>query len=277
MFFRARSALAAGVIVFACATSARADTLTVRLSDGSIYSGEIVEKVPNDHVTIKLATGEIRRFEWTSILPSLVPDTTAPAAPPAARAESPVAMVSPEAPESTRHIEVASDAPGVLLVKVQSLPLTNLNFDNRFIPGLRERETPVCYTPCVADVDTSAMYYVRGAYITSSERFAIPTGAATRLSVRTGSSAVGAAGGWSLGVGILSFLFGAVATPVAFVNQGAGSLDGWQTAGLTTLIGGGALILLGAAFLAADSTHVSLEGVDIADQRGRGPASGVTF
>ena len=39
----------------------------VRLPNGSIYRGELVELVPDDHITIRLATGAVKRFDWASI------------------------------------------------------------------------------------------------------------------------------------------------------------------------------------------------------------------
>jgi len=41
--------------------------LTVHTGDGSVYHGEIVEKVNGDHVTLKIATGALRRIEWSDI------------------------------------------------------------------------------------------------------------------------------------------------------------------------------------------------------------------
>jgi hypothetical protein len=62
-------ALAAPLAVVLSASDAHAQTVIVlvELKDGSSYQGDLVEKVPSDHVTIKLATGEIKRFDWSSI------------------------------------------------------------------------------------------------------------------------------------------------------------------------------------------------------------------
>src|SRR5580704_5570203 len=57
------------------AGSARADgpasealrDVGVATKDGATYRGELVEKVPGDHVTLKLASGEIKRFAWTDV------------------------------------------------------------------------------------------------------------------------------------------------------------------------------------------------------------------
>ncbi len=42
----------------------------VVLIDGSELQGELVERVPGDHLTLQLATGEIRRLPWASIASS---------------------------------------------------------------------------------------------------------------------------------------------------------------------------------------------------------------
>lgn len=41
--------------------------VTVVTKGGAKYRGELVEEVPNDHVTIKLATGEVKRFAWGEV------------------------------------------------------------------------------------------------------------------------------------------------------------------------------------------------------------------
>jgi hypothetical protein len=64
-------ALAFATAAFVIAPSAEAQTLeTVTLKNGDIYEGELVERVLDDHVTIRLATGEIRRFAWADIASS---------------------------------------------------------------------------------------------------------------------------------------------------------------------------------------------------------------
>src|SRR5678815_4389071 len=52
------------------ATAARAaEPERVTLRDGSIVQGELVEKVPGDHITLKLATGEVRQIAWSDVAP----------------------------------------------------------------------------------------------------------------------------------------------------------------------------------------------------------------
>ncbi len=67
---RTRATLAVGILLLVTAGVARAQSAVIEvvvLHDGSTYQGELVEKVVPDHVTIKLATGEVRRFAWADI------------------------------------------------------------------------------------------------------------------------------------------------------------------------------------------------------------------
>src|SRR5688572_11205712 len=54
------------LLIAALLLAGDADTLIV-LRDGSRFRGELVEEIPNDHLTIKLATGEVKRFAWADI------------------------------------------------------------------------------------------------------------------------------------------------------------------------------------------------------------------
>lgn len=235
-----------------------ADTETVHLIDGSVYAGELVEKVPNDHVTLKLATGEVRRFEWSSLAPP------PPAAPPAAAPGGALAVIAqpPPLPPRPAHVRFTADAKGALLMRVDTV----MN-NTAVYPSTLETETPVCYAPCSSDVDANARYYVRGAYITRSRSFSIPEGTSA-LTARTGSSAAGALGATSLTMGILSTLVGAIVTPVAFATSGAtNGWDAFEDWGVASLVAGGALILIGIPLLVASATHVGIGDMDVA----RGP------
>jgi hypothetical protein len=78
-----RGATLLALIVVHCtiAAQARADAPpedTVTLHSGAIYAGQIGEKVPGDHETLKLATGEIKRFAWADIAPAQPPPRDRP-------------------------------------------------------------------------------------------------------------------------------------------------------------------------------------------------------
>ncbi len=267
-----RSTLALGLVLLV-SRAALAESETVRLADGSVFSGELVEKVPNDHVTIKLATGDVRRFEWSALAPTAKAEVAPSNAAGAAQTVQPITIAPqlPPLPPRPAHVRFESDSKGALLMRVDYVPLTN-----NVGTFTTQRETPVCYAPCAADADANSIYYVTGPYITRSNNFAIPEGSST-LTARTGSSAVTAAGGWMIGIGVLSTIAGAIATPVAFADSKTSQWNGWQYYGVTSLIAGGALILLGIPFLIAGRTHVALGDVDVAHHKVRFVPGGFVF
>ncbi len=57
-------------------------TGTVRTKDGSIFYGEILEKVARDHVLIRLASGETRTLDWDDLDTSTPPPAHSPPRPP---------------------------------------------------------------------------------------------------------------------------------------------------------------------------------------------------
>ncbi len=246
-------------LVALCATHARADAETVRLADGSVYAGELVEMVPSDHVTIKLATGEIRRFEWAALAPSSTPVQSSVDQGKLALATT---VTSPPPPPEPAHVDITTDAKGALLMKVETLPYANLTPRPNVFMGFTERTVPVCYAPCSADIDANAAYFITGAYVSQTRRFALPAGS-SRLAIRTGNSNVAGVGGWMLAIGIMSTIFASIEMPVAFVNA-TGPWDGWRYVGTTTLIAGGALMLLAIPFIVAGITHASVGDIQVA-------------
>jgi hypothetical protein len=249
---------------------AHADPERVTLASGAVYEGELVEKVPSDHVTIKLATGEVRRFEWKD-LAALPPVTIAP----------PVPVTTQAA-----HVRVESDTAGAVLMRNPGYGTT---FASQEGPGTisvvtsDQNPVPICYAPCSAEVDPRATYYLTGAFISRTRSFPIPEGD-TVLHVNPGSSAVASAGGWMLGVGIMAVLFGAIELPISFADvnndplkpQQQG-LNGWQWAGIGTLIAGASLALLSIPFIVGGLTHASVNGISVAHGKVRITPRGLVF
>jgi hypothetical protein len=258
-------------LTFLVAGLAHADAETVHLTSGAVYSGELVEKIPGDHVTIKLATGEVKRFDWTDIAPKT----------PAQHLETqqPLAPITPEPqqqqtvtplPPRPARVRFNSDVKGALLMRVDTVVTAGTIYPS-------DTESPVCYAPCSASADANARYYVRGAYITTSGRFAISEGEST-LSVRAGNAGVSSAGGWLLGFGVMSAVIGAVTTPLAFAFDDAGAgWNGWHYFGVTSLIAGAGLILISLPFIVAGRTHVALGDMDVAHHRVQWAPNGFRF
>ena len=58
------------------------DVQTLTLTDGTTVTGEVIEFVAADHVTLKLPTGETRRVEWIELAaPAKAPDVEASSSP----------------------------------------------------------------------------------------------------------------------------------------------------------------------------------------------------
>jgi hypothetical protein len=106
-------------------------TDVVKLLDGSVYRGTIVEFVPRDHVTLRIATGEVRRFRMADVYyqgdeatqPGRTPNapqrqTRAPAARERAESEDgvPVHVVSND-PDLALLVESSQATAGYLTAK----------------------------------------------------------------------------------------------------------------------------------------------------------------
>jgi hypothetical protein len=103
-------ALALRFALIACGATAMGDdqSLVVQTKAGATYRGELVERVPGDHITLKLATGEIKRFSWNEIeVPAPVPTSAVPAKTPVAPAASATtAPVTPAQATATGTVHI---------------------------------------------------------------------------------------------------------------------------------------------------------------------------
>ncbi len=78
----------------------------IKLKDGSMYRGEIIELVVNDHVDVRLSSGEVKRFPMSDV--SFAGASAVREAPPAPPPPPP----PPPAPASTAvHVQFESDTP----------------------------------------------------------------------------------------------------------------------------------------------------------------------
>jgi len=228
-----------------------AETETVHLADGSVFAGELVEKVPGDHVTIKLASGEVRRFAWSAI-------ATSPSLAVAVGQPQVLVQQLPPLPPRTGNVRFVSNTKGTLLMRVDSIPAFGMQGG-----WAQTRQSPVCYAPCTASIDANATYFVEGYNISPSTHFAIPEESST-VSVRTGAEALTVTGVTLASLGSISVITGAIATPIAFADSKTSGINGWEAFGLSALIGGAAFILIGIPFIFAGRTRVSLGDMDVA-------------
>ena len=119
---RARALAVALILTWiATAPSALAQIVeVVRLKDGSVYQGKLVEKVQGERIVIQLATGEIKTFTWDDIV-----SPTPPPAPPTPRFGDDANLGIPPnpgyAPVPPPH-EYSAAGPWLYLGGVTSLP-----------------------------------------------------------------------------------------------------------------------------------------------------------
>ena len=156
-------------------------TQLVHLQDGSIYQGELVEFVPNDHLTLRLASGEIKRFAWSDMQPlsmPIAPSATVPQAVVVPGIVAPIVISPPPPPEPPEpsdpvqlHFE-ASDPAAVLYARRAGGPRA------RLLRLLDDQDWQmVCPRgPCDVVADRRQLYSVRGPSIVHSQPFTLPLG-----------------------------------------------------------------------------------------------------
>jgi hypothetical protein len=173
------------------ATALADGTIEVTLTDGSSFRGELVERIVGDHVTIKLATGEIRIIPWAAIRP----DHQRPA---------------PPAPPPQGTVELMSNKDHTVLQRLVSTGTGYGYAGSRAVAIAIEQYEPICTAPCTANYDPNGTYVVAGDGVTPSDKFHIPSqgGAPVKLHVDAGSATARAWGLTGLYTGILGLIMG---------------------------------------------------------------------
>lgn len=179
-------------------TAAAAEVRTIQLQNGTIYSGELVEWVPGDHVTLRLITGEIRRVPWTEL--ALQPPPP-PVAPPAVAPPAFAPPPGPPPPDAFFPPPAApggAPAPGTLLTIRSKNPYAQLTQTSSggYVVGYGygrsygygatiEAWRAICTTPCNQVVPSGGPYRIAGPGIVPSRPFILSPGSA-ELQVKTG-------------------------------------------------------------------------------------------
>jgi hypothetical protein len=211
-------------------------TRTITTTDGSTYQGDLVESVVGDHVTIKLADGQVRRFAASEIREQILPssDTPAPIVFPAIT-RAPVTYVGPDAVNV--HLENDDGGGGTLFMESRS------------------GWVPACTMPCTTSLDPKVQYKLHG-----SDPFGLPQkGNLDLVADYSKRRAFHTTGSWLLAPGVLALIAGPLTMGVgAGINaQDAMGPVAKQGGGQTAvdvgavILGGGLLFtVLGAVFLA---------------------------
>ncbi len=204
------------VCALAVASSARADeTETVRTKDGSIFRGDLVEKVVNDHVTIKMATGEVKRIEWDDI------ETKPPPPPPPQKPTKPsgdevdVSFTSDD-PKATLQQYVGS---GGVTVDYVTPYGTTLGSGDAELGLFRD----VCTSACTQRVSSAGRFRVAGEGLIPTDSFTLQKSGPNQVSASMSSRGKRTAGkvltiytgAPFTAIGALVLVAGAVATPGA--------------------------------------------------------------
>ncbi len=253
------ASLALGLATAFASGGASADE-QVRMRDGSVFQGELVERIPGDHVTIRLATGEFRRLPWSDVVsesavepPSELPMRAAPRGP-------------------VVHVAVTANREGATLLRIAAVG-QELGWRRRAIFELYD---PVCTAPCEADVPARGRYRVRGDGMVQSAAFHLPQGEPrVGLQVNGGSLAGVVLGVVMMGVGITAMGIGGVFMLVGASERAPNDGSGTETGGAITLGAGAGLTGLGLYLVLANQTDVRTDhGQELArDGRVNGPTA----
>ena len=139
----------------------------VTLHDGSRFRGTLVELVPHDHVTLKLATGEVRRFDWANV----------------EKTEEVGASAPPSAPVQPQGVTVNVAAPSTRTVVLQR------RTGSMTVPG--RGEAPIWADACTAPCDVavpSGIYRLAGPGVAPTGAFDLPDHGRVRVDGTLGSA-----------------------------------------------------------------------------------------
>ena len=230
--------------------------------DGGMYRGTVVELVPQDHLTLKLATGELRRLAWGDIQSqaNVAPVAPAPpagyAAPPAGYATPPGYMPQPVPPAPGVLVRIDSPNPRTQLYRsAGTSDIAGMAAQGYFV-GRVEHWELVCNGTCETRVDPFSRYQIRGSNMPVSAAFELP-GGRPQVDLRVQPGSIGRrVGGWvGLTLGVLALSTGASLLVTAAITTGfqEPGTSGYSAALLRSQnlkVAGGVTLGLGAAGLA---------------------------
>jgi hypothetical protein len=250
-----------GVLVSSANANAQTAPYTVVTNDGSSYQGDLVENVVGQHVTIRLATGEIRTFRAADIRAqgsagaTVAPPYGAAVTPQQADALTTIAQLRAQA--LAQSLAVTPGTPGAPPVAYTGPDAVQIHITKaNDMEGKLYGETvsgwqPICIMPCSTTVDPKVDYKLH-----NSNAFRFPAGATLNLLADTGGHRVfRAIGGTMIGVASVGIVVGALfasnvinggPTPQTPQEQNA-----QQQTHSHNLVAGGTTIGLSAAMLTA--------------------------
>jgi hypothetical protein len=201
----------------------------IRLKDGGMMRGTIVEILPGDHATIVLAaSGTSAIVSWAGIERIERIDRNRPPAPEAAPSPG-----TPAAPSSPSATTIPTNEPAVL-VHIESKYAATL---------VRKVGDQTCDAPCDRLLPLNGSYRIVGPKIHSSGWFQLEGSPGDRvvIDVSPGLKSTFTVGGIIGGAGILAAVIGAYVIDIANVNNTNTGQTGWRSGDTI----GGAMILGG--------------------------------
>jgi hypothetical protein len=179
------------------------ETEVVHTRNGSVYRGELVEKVVDDHVTIKLATGEIKRIEWADI------DASPPKPPPPPpqqqqRPTSPTVEVSFESDDSHATLQRYVGSGEVTVDYVTAYGTTLGSGD-----GEMAMYRDVCVASCTERIPAGGRFRVAGQGLIPTDSFVLHSNESNQITASMSSRGKRRAGQYLTLFGAAPTLIGA--------------------------------------------------------------------
>jgi hypothetical protein len=239
----------------------------VWLKGGGFVRGSLVELIPGDHVTVRLATGEVRRFSYADIertsavgaatsAPAPAPFVGSASASPGAAASAPPTPLPGGQAAAAGSAAVPSKGSELATIKVyargDAVELQGRPRLEASMPWL-----PVCAAPCGSAVRVGDLEFrVAGEGISPSNTFVIEPGdGAVKLDVNAGSAGKRRLGRLGLFIGVPMLVVGAVGMGID-AGTAVEHRATIGTAGLISVIVGGALTLASLPLVLMGSTRV---------------------
>lgn len=231
-------------------------------ANGARYCGELVEEIPNQHIVLKLATGEVKRFAWNELVQ--------PPPQPPAYAPPPMPPPVPAPPVDGVRVTIESSNPRVELhsqIGETAVPMVSMvNRVAYSYTAIVPVWSPVCRAPCGDVVSRRANYIIKGDGIRPSMSFSLlNTPSAVNLRVKAGSSGAFVGGLMLMSVvGVLGTVGGVTTIVMGEVLAGSPStsrstVTTLRGVGYTTLAVGLLSIAGGIALMVTSKTTVQLE------------------
>lgn len=274
----------APVLVDRTASAQPAPEQTVWLKNGGFVRGALIELVPGDHVTVQLATGEIRRIPAAEIdrmststaPPASSGATAAPPAgsgattPPAGSGTTTTPAGSGVAPTTSAAVPSASGVPApfasAVMLRVVAPTGVEIQGRPRLDPGPWGL---VCRAPCDLSIPVvDREFRAGGSNVQPSHTFVLEPGERpVRVEVKPGRADLHRWGTRGYLVGLPLALLGGIGLGID-LGTTSKSNEIYGTIGLATVIAGGALVLSSLPLLYMGQTRVlNDKGIQVARRR----------